>query len=213
MSSDVLLVEGVDPTDSAPPVSLRIGGAVHDAAEPGAATVASGYQPTARRLAMIRITHPRPELGRQSALGVDFIDGFAEVEELHPERALALTQHGFTIESPIALNADADAFVDLNSLNLSELRDIADTEGVDYTTKTRKPELIDLISRTPVYPIDDANAEQIDPDAEQGGEPAAPDLSLDELRTVARVEGVDVAEDATEQDIRDALQAADTESD
>lgn len=46
---------------------------------------------------MIRITHPRPQQGRQSAFGVDFIDGTATVEVLHPERELALIQHGFTV--------------------------------------------------------------------------------------------------------------------
>mgnify|MGYP001553901316 CR=1 FL=1 len=47
---------------------------------------------------MLRITHPRPQLGRQKDLGIDFIDGVATVDELHPERELALDQHGFTIE-------------------------------------------------------------------------------------------------------------------
>lgn len=47
---------------------------------------------------MIRITHPRPERGRQHALGVEFIDGVATVNELHPERELALVQHGHTVE-------------------------------------------------------------------------------------------------------------------
>lgn len=44
------------------------------------------------------IKHPRPDQGRQKAFGVEFVDGIATVESLHPERALALTQHGFTIE-------------------------------------------------------------------------------------------------------------------
>lgn len=47
---------------------------------------------------MIRITHPRPQAGRQSFIGVEFIDGVAEAAELHPEREQALLQHGFTIE-------------------------------------------------------------------------------------------------------------------
>lgn len=46
---------------------------------------------------MLRITHPHPEEGRQVAFGVEFVDGVATVESLHPERALALTQHGHTI--------------------------------------------------------------------------------------------------------------------
>lgn len=46
----------------------------------------------------MRILHPRPEQGRQKALGVEFRDGVAVVEDLHPERERALLQHGFTIE-------------------------------------------------------------------------------------------------------------------
>lgn len=48
----------------------------------------------------IRIIHPRPAAGRQSAFQVDFVDGVAEVEALHPERELALKQHGFTLIHP-----------------------------------------------------------------------------------------------------------------
>lgn len=51
---------------------------------------------------MIRITHPRPQLGRQSALGVEFVDGVATVTELHPERERALLQHGFTVTAQAA---------------------------------------------------------------------------------------------------------------
>lgn len=46
---------------------------------------------------MIRIMHPSPQSGRQTAFQVEFVDGVADVESLHPERALALAQHGFTI--------------------------------------------------------------------------------------------------------------------
>lgn len=48
---------------------------------------------------MFRVHHPRPALGRQSALGVDFVDGVATVDSIHPERKLALEQHGYTIEA------------------------------------------------------------------------------------------------------------------
>ncbi|MFF3029143.1 hypothetical protein [Microbacterium sp. NPDC057944] len=47
---------------------------------------------------MIRITHPRPQAGRQTSFGVEFVDGVATVDELHPERELALLQHGFAVE-------------------------------------------------------------------------------------------------------------------
>lgn len=54
----------------------------------------------------MRITHPRPQDGHQEALGVTFVDGVAQVESLHPERELALLQHGFTIEHETFLTDD-----------------------------------------------------------------------------------------------------------
>lgn len=94
---------------------------------------------------MIRITHPRPQLGRQSALGVEFVDGVATVTELHVERELALKQHGFTVEG--------GDIVDLNALSKRELLDIADTEGVDVPKRATRAELIDIIASQPADPI------------------------------------------------------------
>lgn len=82
---------------------------------------------------MIRITHPRPQLGRQKDLGVEFIDGVAEVEELHPERQLALVQHGYGVEL---------VGIRLEDLTVPELREIADQEGVDLPAKAKKPAII-----------------------------------------------------------------------
>lgn len=94
---------------------------------------------------MIRITHPRPVPGRQSAFGVEFIDGVATVDELHPERERALTQHGYTVQG--------GDIVDLNVLSRRELIDIADTEGIDVPKRATRGELIDIISRAPAEPI------------------------------------------------------------
>ena len=101
---------------------------------------------------MIRITHPRPQLGRQSALGVEFVDGVATVETLHPERELALQQHGFTVEG--------GDIVDLTALSRRELRDIAEVEGVTVTAKMTRDQLIKAIAELPAEPIDDPNAIQ-----------------------------------------------------
>ncbi|MDZ4046184.1 MAG: hypothetical protein U1E32_10460 [Rhodoglobus sp.] len=89
---------------------------------------------------MIRITHPRPQLGRQKALGVEFIDGVGEVDALHPERELALKQHGFTIEG-------AD-IIDLTSLTKAELLDIAGVEGIDVPKRATRADLIDILAAT-----------------------------------------------------------------
>lgn len=95
---------------------------------------------------MIRITHPRPQLGRQSALGVEFIDGIATVEDLHPEREQALFQHGYEI-------AEIIVGTKLEDLSIAELRDIADVEGIDLPAKAKKAEIIAAIDASPNIPV------------------------------------------------------------
>lgn len=106
----------------------------------------------------MRITHPRPQAGRQHSLGIDFTDGTATVDTLHPERELALRQHGYTIEADPEVEAPFQAglgepIVDLTALTIPELRDIADTEGVDLPPKARKEEIVEILSRQPATPI------------------------------------------------------------
>ncbi|TQL46676.1 hypothetical protein FB562_2200 [Homoserinimonas aerilata] len=93
---------------------------------------------------MIRITHPRPQAGRQKDLGIEFRDGVAEVTELHPVREQALVQHGYAVE------VIEPELIDLEALTVRELRDIADTEGIDLPKGVKKAEMVDLISRAPV---------------------------------------------------------------
>lgn len=106
----------------------------------------------------MRITHPTPQPGRQHALGVDFRDGVATVDSLHPERELALRQHGFTIEADLHVEAPfqgelGDPIIDLTSLTIPQLRDIAETEGVDLPAKALKAEIIEILSRQPATPF------------------------------------------------------------
>lgn len=101
----------------------------------------------------MRINHPRPQLGRQRDLGVDFIDGVAHVESLHPERELALRQHGYTIEADPEVEAPfqeaiGEPIIDLNSLTVPQLRDIAETEGIDLPAKARKDEIVEILAST-----------------------------------------------------------------
>lgn len=91
----------------------------------------------------MRIIHPTPQPGRQRALGVEFRDGVAHVDELHPERELALTQHGFVIATEI------EGFR-LEDLTIAELRDIADTEGIELPAKAKHAEIVALIEAAPV---------------------------------------------------------------
>ena len=96
----------------------------------------------------MRIIHPHPAQGSQKFIGVDFVDGVAVAEALHPETVAALVQHGYKIEH------DVEA-VTLESLTLAELRDVADTEGIDYPKSAGKQKLIGLIDSAPVRTITD----------------------------------------------------------
>ncbi|GLU91345.1 hypothetical protein [Agromyces sp. NBRC 114283] len=90
---------------------------------------------------MIRITHPRPHAGRQRFLGVEFVDGTAEVADLHPAREQALLQHGAAIELE---------GVPLEDLSARELRELAVDEGIDVPKKANKAQIIALITAAPV---------------------------------------------------------------
>ena len=58
--------------------------------------------PPSRSEIIVHITHPHPALGRQKFIGIEFRDGYAEVETLHPEVEAALLQHGYGIEETLA---------------------------------------------------------------------------------------------------------------
>lgn len=101
----------------------------------------------------MRITHPRPELGRQRALGIEFRDGVATVESLHPERELALRQHGFTIEADPEVEAPfqeapGEPIIDLEKLTRAELRSML-PEDAEVPTKASHADLVKLVSEQP----------------------------------------------------------------
>lgn len=85
----------------------------------------------------MRIFHPRPQPGRQKFIGVEFRDGVAEVDELHPERRTALIMHGYTIEEDSVAET-----VPLPELTVAELREIARFEGVELPTRAKKADIV-----------------------------------------------------------------------
>lgn len=105
----------------------------------------------------MRIIHPRPELGRQTKFDVDFIDGVATVETLHPEREFAFRQHGFAIQADLGVEAPfqedlGEPIVDLTKLTKTQLRGML-PEDADISARASKTELIDAVSRQPADPI------------------------------------------------------------
>lgn len=154
---------------------------------------------------MARIKHPRFQPGRTKALGLEFIDGYADVDLTDaPILHQALLQHGYeirtlidspayglgiqvdfptvvaegnqtvtgtvtftgpSVESGVTVTLDHDGpplaplplpdvrFLDLTTLKLADLRDIADIEGIDHPAKATRAQLIDLLSRAPAKPI------------------------------------------------------------
>lgn len=99
---------------------------------------------------MIRIIHSRPKPGRVRFLGVEFIDGVAEVAELHPDREQALLQHGHTIETHLVGTR-------LEDLSARELREVAEFEGIDVPKRAKKAEIIALIEQAPLRTITDVS--------------------------------------------------------
>lgn len=105
----------------------------------------------------MRINHPRPALGRQRDLGLEFIDGVAVVESLHPERELALRQHGYTIEADLEVQAPfqeaiGEPIIDLETLTKAGLRAML-PEDADVPAKATHAELVKLVSELPADPI------------------------------------------------------------
>ncbi|MEJ6554033.1 hypothetical protein PQI51_03220 [Microbacterium esteraromaticum] len=94
----------------------------------------------------MRINHPAPQLGRQEFLGIEFVDGVARVDDLHPERARALAQHGATIFEEVE-------GVKLEELTKAELIDIAATENIDVPAKATKAEIITALHTAPEIPV------------------------------------------------------------
>lgn len=95
---------------------------------------------------MIRITTPEPTQGASRFLDVDFRDGVAEVDELHPIRRQALEQHGFAV-------VDVIEGVKLERLKRDELLELAHGEGIDVPDGATKAEIISLINADPTIEV------------------------------------------------------------
>jgi hypothetical protein len=99
----------------------------------------------------MRIIHPQPVAGRQSEFDVEFVDGVATVEALHPERELALRQHGFRFEEDPEVVAPyhgglGEPIIDLTTMTIAQLREIAEMDGVELPSKAKHAEIVEILS-------------------------------------------------------------------
>lgn len=101
---------------------------------------------------MFHIHTPEPITGRSSFLDVDFVDGVAHVAVLHPERAKALTLHGYTVIEEVVGTL-------LTDMTVPELRDLAKEEGIDVPQKAKKADIIAAIETAPVRVLTAADVE------------------------------------------------------
>jgi len=99
----------------------------------------------------MRVTHPRPELGRQMFLDVEFIDGTAEVLALHPERRLALEQHGFVIDDTVQ--------PELGKMTKGALVALAEANHVDLPSRVSAKDIRGILGEKIVPPPTDVGIE------------------------------------------------------
>ncbi len=115
---------------------------------------------------MIRITAPEPVQGTVTFLDVDFFDGVAEVEALHPERALALTLHGYTLSehaAEIPVDETGTVVVDLEDLTIAELRDLAGDRAT-IPARASKAEAVAIVAAlSEEKPADQAQDGEVHP--------------------------------------------------
>ncbi|MCW2165399.1 hypothetical protein B0I12_002554 [Microbacterium hydrothermale] len=107
---------------------------------------------------MFHVHTPQPSTGTTTFLDVEFHDGVAHLEDLHPVRELALMQHGYRVETdrgPVEVYPEGQggAYVDLNTLTVPQLRELADADGVDLPAKARRDDIIAILSALPPQPI------------------------------------------------------------
>lgn len=109
---------------------------------------------------MFHVHTPEPTTGTTTFLDVEFHDGVAHVEDLHPVRELALIQHGYRVEHELVGET-------LESQTVPQLRKLAEGEGIDLPPKAKKAEIIEALNAVPVREL---TAGDVAADANASGE-------------------------------------------
>lgn len=112
---------------------------------------------------MIRIHTPDESVGTAKFLDVEFHDGIATVDDLHPIRELALRQHGYTVEHELDVAPEVEEPIfDLHDATIPQLRDYAEKHGIEIPAAARlKDDIVAVIAAAPLDPIDDPLATQV----------------------------------------------------
>jgi len=111
---------------------------------------------------MIRIHTPEASVGTTKFLDVEFHDGVATVDDLHPVRELALMQHGYTIERELPVDGPEDPIFDLHEATIPQLRDYAEKNDIEIPASARlKDDIVAVIAEAPLALVDDPLATQI----------------------------------------------------
>jgi len=83
----------------------------------------------------VRIIHPHPAQGSQKFIGVEFVDGVAVAESLHPETVAALVQHGYKIEHEPDVKAPSKRSRNRSRSHTPAVEEFATVELADATTE------------------------------------------------------------------------------
>ncbi|MDN4598459.1 hypothetical protein [Leifsonia virtsii] len=106
---------------------------------------------------MARIKHPQPQLGRirDRIGGIEFIDGYADVDlSDKPNLVAAYAMHGYEVEPEVAETAViSDTAVDehdgdesLDALTVAELKALADEAGIEAKAKWTKADYVEALA-------------------------------------------------------------------
>lgn len=94
------------------------------------------------------IKHPAPVSGTVSAIGLDFVDGVAEVKKLSDEARTVLLENGFTIDdgkAPVEI-PDGDP---VETWTVDQLKAFAKRENIDLGDAKAKPDILAAVAKTP----------------------------------------------------------------
>lgn len=92
------------------------------------------------------IKHPAPVSGTVSAVGLDFVDGVAEVKKISDEARTVLVEHGFAIEdgkAPVTIPEGDPA----ESWTVDQLKAYAEREKLPLGDAKKKDEFLAAIAK------------------------------------------------------------------